>query len=1155
VKLSAPPPPPPSPEEPEPTPSGPVEAAAAPPDDTPALASQTALAWPSWFAGADFFLAALAVVLAFLVASFVARNTELWIHLAAGQRLLSGTYTPGTDPFSYSAADRAWVNHNLLYDVAAYLLFRADSSGAALVAAKALVVALAFGLLIALRRPGHSLWPWAAVAVVAIVAAAPRMVLSPIVGSVLFLAITLFLLFRMPHRADSWRVPVAIGITFWLWAMIDSWFFIGPLVLLLVILGDFVQRALGSPAEAEPPAPALGPHPDVPTLVKALGFGLVACMLNPHHVRTWELPFELIGAEGATADSRLKQVLISPLSAEYSKSDQLGRVMGYNFNGLAYAALFVGGGLALGLGAGRLRFAHLALWVGFGLLSLTSIYAIPFFAVVAVPVIASQLNQAVMGMKLKSWGDPKTRFILVGSAAGRVLCVIATLMICVLAWPGWVHPSGGDPSFARRVAWGLYRDDGLVRGAEQLEEWRKSGALAPDARGVITSVELANYCAWFAPSEKVFFNSRYNHHRRELPDYIAFRKGLGIIHSDEDLDSAALDQLIPKYNAEYVAVSSVPGEIRRHVVQMASMLMWYDSYRWSPWYLNGRTRISGWRKQPGQERPSFSALRIDPLALAFGPSAERIEAVSVSPIPPVMGWEQEFVRGINISPAGADEAIEWWRYGQVRAEQLEFQMRVVQLPLFIADRISGGAGAVFLAMREPVNSIFLSQPASEELAAVSYLALRAARRAIAADPDHPDGYFALAQALNIRSLQMSDEERVTARATALRQSLMRMPPPERYRRGAYFASASGIAQQLAQIYLDAVPAARRSIGLGMPANLPAFGPLQDYTTVLAQTDKGMQRVPLPRVPKGYPIAAGPFLLPLDTAREILLLAEKYVSLDFDNEEDRKRETEGLQAWLKVVEAAHREANNGYERERERARTRGQMKLKDKFDTALRYGLVEEALRLVKDRETDLSRELGEAVLEVALIRVALELITGRLEEAASDLEVLPASFDEAEASNRPQLVQMVRALRNTLRMQTFLKLYLEGNYAEAGLLLEQVQGQILKSGAEMAPPSKVVPVLGVLAVSSAGPSWEAAIRFLALVHAQRAGIIRRQDNDSQFFYRRGLLSLNEGDVAGARRRFEQAKIAAIPEWDLPELRNRDAERLLRLIRRAEKSRN
>ena len=305
----------------------------------------------------DFLLAAVAIVLAFLIASFAARNSDVWLHLATGQRLLTGEYRPGTDPFSYTGSERTWVNHSVLYDVGAYLLFRADQSGMILLLAKALAVALAFGLVIGIRRPGYPLWPWAAIAMVAVIAAAPRLTLSPLVGSVLLLAVTLFLLFRLPHRPNSWRFPIAIGIIFWIWANVDVWFFIGPLALALVLVGEVVQKKLlgGTDAEAEP----LGPLPDVRTLSRALAIGIVACMLNPHHVRVWELPFELTWAQGVNADQRIRNQLYSPLSKEFTEDTPLGHMLGYNHNGLAYAFLFIGGGLALGFGAGRLRFAHL----------------------------------------------------------------------------------------------------------------------------------------------------------------------------------------------------------------------------------------------------------------------------------------------------------------------------------------------------------------------------------------------------------------------------------------------------------------------------------------------------------------------------------------------------------------------------------------------------------------------------------------------------------------------------------------------------------------------------------------------------------------------------------------------------------------------------
>jgi hypothetical protein len=101
---------------------------------------------------------------------------------------------------------------------------------------------------------------------VAVVAAAPRLTLSPLIGSMFLLAVTLFLLFRMPHRPNSWRFPIAIGITFWVWASVDSWFFIGPAALVLVLIGEWLQQRFSPAPDAESATEPLGQLPDVPTL-------------------------------------------------------------------------------------------------------------------------------------------------------------------------------------------------------------------------------------------------------------------------------------------------------------------------------------------------------------------------------------------------------------------------------------------------------------------------------------------------------------------------------------------------------------------------------------------------------------------------------------------------------------------------------------------------------------------------------------------------------------------------------------------------------------------------------------------------------------------------------------------------------------------------
>src|SRR5262245_25927319 len=65
----------------------------------------------------------LLLVLAFLVVSFSARNSDLWFHLAAGRQLLEGKTAPGADPFAYTTSNHYWANHAWLFDIGIYWLY------------------------------------------------------------------------------------------------------------------------------------------------------------------------------------------------------------------------------------------------------------------------------------------------------------------------------------------------------------------------------------------------------------------------------------------------------------------------------------------------------------------------------------------------------------------------------------------------------------------------------------------------------------------------------------------------------------------------------------------------------------------------------------------------------------------------------------------------------------------------------------------------------------------------------------------------------------------------------------------------------------------------------------------------------------------------
>jgi hypothetical protein len=1139
--------------------------------------------WPAWFAGADFVLAILALGLAFMVGSFIARNSDVWLHLAAGQRLLSGQYQPGSDPFSYSAADRTWVNHSLLFDVGVYLLYGGD--GVVLVVLKAVAVALTFGLLMGIRRTGFPLWHWAIVAGVAIVAAAPRLVLSPLVGSVLLLALTLFLLYRFPQRPRSWRFPIAIGITFWVWAQVDGWFFVGPLTLVLVLVGELVQSQFRKSETAADTSPEpLGTLPDVPTLAKALAVGVLACMLNPHHVRIWQLPFELIGGHGAVEDYRFRQqLLLTPLDKLYRENPSLG----YCVNGLAYAVLFVGGGVILGLGVGRIRFAHILLWIGFALLSLTSIYAIPLFTVVAVPLLSAQLNAFSSRAVLKNWGDPLTKFLFLGSAAGRVLSLVAFIAVCILAWPGWMHPDFLNPALSRRVDWGIEPDAGLVQAAKQIQSWRESGQLAPEVRGVILSTDLANYCAWFAPLEKVYLNSNYRHHLPELPDFVAMRSGLSLFKRDETQESGEVSRLLEKTgklleknHAEYLAFATTQGEspLSRYIASITAVDLWVDATHWSPWYWDGRAAITGWRPKVDATPPAFTAMRFDPLELAFGPNVARLPAESVQPIPPEEGWEGEFLHGVGICPPGVDEAWGWQAYKESILRQHNVIEDISSLLSYFTPAPSNFSPhrlTMLVTLRLSGNH---RRPPPETILAIPFLTLRAARRAIAADPNHPDGYYALYLALSDLDLPIPDSERKIGQLNALRQCLARLPSPERFHRNVYRASPFTITRILASYYFGQ-PKQEGWPPTALPVDSPAFRILGDSTLcdgVVGVAEEGRRLFAIRWRERSQVrnLIGAPSLRAVDLARDMILLASKYAEKELypENSPEGAGTADALKALKSVGKTIDEEfvrKNAQYDREKSAG---GQTKLRDQVRSALRANLVGEALRLLTDKSTDLPKEYGSDIAEIVLVRIALEMLTGRLEDAAADLEFAPSVLESAPAPpniGRDVFPQIQALRRAQLQIMNNQKLFFEGNYQAAGDMLQSNAPAQFGKDPPLLPKEsdfKLPPAFVTLGFERVMQGYQ-FIPILPVAYVSRMALlgdllqpyIQRQQklysvhaNANEFFYQRGFLSLLEGDIPAARKRFEQSRQPGVPEWGVLEQRNQNAERYLRLIEAAEK---
>ena len=328
----------------------------------------------------DLLLASMVILLAFLVASTPAHNSDLWLHLATGRAIADGSYRFQGDPFIHDAAT-SWIAHTWLYDLATYVLFT-HLGGTFLVLLKAGLAALLAALMVRLGTRERSR-AWAAVAAaLAVLAMGGRMLLQPATLSALLLAGTLGLLQRARRlraaRASGWLSAYGpICLLFALWANLDDWFLLGPLTVALYLIGEGIGNVAGGSNRD---------NTDLPALALTLGAGLLACLLTPFHLHGFTLPAELgltATAKALQHDPVLRNLFVSPFEAAYFHAGAA-----WSIPGLAYLALVGLSAVSFAGSRNARRSWRLPVWLGLFGLSAWSARAVPFFAVAAGPILA-----------------------------------------------------------------------------------------------------------------------------------------------------------------------------------------------------------------------------------------------------------------------------------------------------------------------------------------------------------------------------------------------------------------------------------------------------------------------------------------------------------------------------------------------------------------------------------------------------------------------------------------------------------------------------------------------------------------------------------------------------------------------------------------------
>lgn len=378
----------------------------------------------------DFVLRWAVILLAFLFGCTQITETETLVHLKTGEYLAAhGWLPPSTDVFSYTASEREWTNLSWLFDLLLAGMF-AVGGAIGLSLLKAVLAAVAFGLVVNTSQPETPTW-WSSIcAALALLACYPQFSATPEIVTLLGLALVLWLLHRW-RQTDAPAFLFGMIPLFVVWSNLDPRMFLGLALLVLYGLGDLASGMLGRPSLQE--TSARGPFWAV------VGVCLLAALLNPFGWNALLSPFTLFGVEYPA----LRELSPRPgpgefepfslMAPEFWSVPRLPAIAGVV---VIAATLFV-----LVLNWSRLEFSHLFVFLGFAGFALSAGHMLAPTAVV-MSVLANLNAQQWYRSRFRQTYSVETSE-LVFSRGGRALTVLAFFLLAFLPISGRLEGADG----------------------------------------------------------------------------------------------------------------------------------------------------------------------------------------------------------------------------------------------------------------------------------------------------------------------------------------------------------------------------------------------------------------------------------------------------------------------------------------------------------------------------------------------------------------------------------------------------------------------------------------------------------------------------------------------------------------------------------------
>ncbi|MBU2541394.1 MAG: tetratricopeptide repeat protein [Candidatus Omnitrophica bacterium] len=338
-------------------------------------------------------------------------DTDIWLHLRTGKEIIKDMRVSGSDPYSFTLSGKRWINHEWLFQVAVYLMYKYfDISG--LIFLQTLFVALAFLVLFLIGfKDNQHMITTVLLSILVIFATYTRFNLRPDILSLLFFSIFLH---QLKFNKGTNVIYILI---FWqfLWVNSHGYFFLGPLLILIFIIAEVFRRFL-------PFLPAqwsqTGKLEDrsFHRLIKLLFLVLLVCFINPHGFIGVVYPFLILkdivlGQAHYAFKSVAELVSAFPLKGN-------AFVGSTQFNILVLISLF-----SLLFNWRKLDISHILLFAFFLPFGLVVQRNITFLSFAAYLIVISRLNEIDHSVKSK---------VRINVFSSKLDIAIKGLIICVL---------------------------------------------------------------------------------------------------------------------------------------------------------------------------------------------------------------------------------------------------------------------------------------------------------------------------------------------------------------------------------------------------------------------------------------------------------------------------------------------------------------------------------------------------------------------------------------------------------------------------------------------------------------------------------------------------------------------------------------------------